>query len=153
MKKRWLIPCIFVLAAPLCVPSASVIQVQESNQNELIVAELTQLTVKDNIITVKLKIRNNSEQNEKMNFYFKDLFLIDEQNQKKYYVLKDSEGKCIAGPFSGDAEGGRFEFWIESKKISNIWAKLPLPLDNPSTISLAVPGFLPFESIPLPNQG
>jgi len=132
--------------------STDAIQTQESNQNEQIVAELTQLLVKDNIVTVKLKIRNNSTKSEKMDWYFKEIYLIDEQNQKKYYVLKDSEGNCIAGPTSSDADGGRFEFWIDAQKVRNIWAKLPLPTDNPDHISLSIPGFLPFESLQLPAQ-
>jgi hypothetical protein len=128
---------------------AGIIQTQESTDNEDIVAELTGLTIKNNIITVKIKIRNNGNESVKLDFHFKDFYIIDEANQKKYYILKDSEAKCIGGPFSSDGSGGRFESWIKPQKIKNIWAKFPLPVDNPESISISIPGFLPFEEIKL----
>lgn len=129
------------------------LSVQESDQNEQVVAELTRLSVADNIVTVRLKIRNRGEKSCKLDFYFKDIFLIDGQNSKKYTVLRDSDGRCIAGPLGRDDEGGRFEYWLEGGSMRSIWAKLPLPADAPDKVTLSVPGFLTFEGLTLPPQG
>lgn len=132
--------------------TADIIQSQESNQNEEIVAELINLRISNNIITLKFKIRNKSTKADKINFYYKDCFIIDEKNQKKYYVLKDSEGKYIGGPCTSYSDGGRFEYWIYPQKVKSLWVKLPLPTDNPETISITLPGFLPFEGIKISSD-
>lgn len=147
--KKGVLFLIFVFFFVFSFLNANIIQTQESNNNENVVAELLNLTVKNNIITIKIKIRNKSNESEKLDFYFKDFYIIDEANQKKYYILKDSEGMCIGGPFSSNSSGGRFEFWIKAKKIKNIWAKFPSPTDNPESISICTPNFLPFENIKL----
>ena len=128
---------------------AAVIQTQAANDNENIVAELSELTINSNIVTIKVRIFNKGNENSKLDFYFKDCYIIDEANQKKYYILKDSEGLCIGGPFSSNGDGGRFEFWTKPQSAKSIWAKFPMPTDNPGSISISVPGFMPFEAIKL----
>lgn len=140
---------VFILVLGFGTLCAAVIQTQVSNNNENIVAELTALTLQNNIITVRIKIINKSDASNKFDFYFKDCYIIDEANQKKYYILNDSEGRCIGGPFSSDGDGGRFEFWIKSQNMMNMWAKFPMPTDNPESISISIPGFMPFEVIKL----
>lgn len=144
-----MITMITVLILGVGMVTAGVIQTRESTENENLVAELYGLRIQNDIITVKIKIRNNGQDNTKLDFYFKDSYIIDEANQKKYYILKDSDGKCIGGPFSSDGSGGRFEFWVNANKMRIIWAKFPLPTDNPEAITISIPGFLPFDGIKL----
>jgi len=129
--------------------AGEIIQTQESSQNEKLVIELVKVKVRNNIVTIKAKIRNNSTKSEKISFFFKDIYLIDEENQKKYFILKDSEGMCIGGPFSSNGEGGRLEIWINKGEMKSIWAKLPAPTGEVEFVSIFVPNFSPFEEIPL----
>ena len=126
-----------------------VIQTQESDSWEGIEADLTSLTVKNNIVTIKLKFRNTGEQAQEPGIYYKDCYLMDETNQKRYFVLKDSDGNYIAGPVRYGWSGGYFQSKIEPGKSKSMWMKFPEPTDNPETVTISIPGVFPFEEVKL----
>lgn len=126
-----------------------VIQTQESDTWDEIEIDLISLEVRNDIVTLRFKFRNEGEDRQKIDFYFKDCYIMDEANQKKYYPLKDSDGFFICGPSAGDHKGGYFEVTIESSKSKGLWLKFPQPTDNPETITISIPGAFPFEVIEL----
>jgi len=126
-----------------------VIQTQESDTWDEIEVDLTSLEVRNDIVTLKFKFRNEGEDRQEVEFYFKDCYIMDEVNQKKYYPLKDSDGFFIAGPSAGDHRGGYFEVTIEPSKSKGLWLKFPQPTDNPETITISIPGVFPFEGMQL----
>jgi len=68
------------------------------------------------------------------------LHLIDPVGKKKYFVARDSEGKCVCSQKVADiAKGGR----------TNLWAKFPAPPDDVQQISIVIPHFSPMDDVPL----
>ena len=126
-----------------------VIQTQESDTWDGIEVDLTSLKVKNEIITLRFKFRNEGDEEQEVSFYFMNCYIMDEVNEKKYYPLQDSDGFFIAGPSAGDHKGGYFEFKIEPSKSKGLWLKFPQPTDNPETIAISIPGVFPFEEVEL----
>jgi len=145
-----LVIVIFIIGGVLL--AGKVIQTQESDKWDGLEIDLISLKVKNNVLTVKFKLRNVGSEAVEPAIYFKDCYIMDETNQKKYYPLKDSDGNYIAGPvkYSGSAwGGGYFQFKIEPGKTKGMWIKFPEPPDNPETITIHISGFFPFEEIEL----
>jgi hypothetical protein len=65
--------------------------------------------------------------------------LIDPVGKKKYFVAKDSAGKCVCSSFGIVPGGGR----------ANHWAKFPAPPDEVDRISIMIPPFAPMDDVPL----
>jgi hypothetical protein len=131
------------------IMAQKVIQTQESDMWDGVAVDLISLKVSNNIVTVKFKIRNTGSEKQSVQIHFKDCYIVDEANQKKYYALKDSDGLFIAGPKDSDNDGGRFWFDIFPKKSKGMWIKFPEPTDNPDTITIFLPGVSPFEEVKL----
>jgi hypothetical protein len=126
-----------------------VIQTQESDTWDEIEVDLISLEVRNDIVTLRFKFRNEGEDRQEVEFYFKDCYIMDEVNQKKYYPLKDSDGLFIGGPKSSDFQGGSVDFKIQPSKSKGLWLKFPQPTDNPETITISIPGVFPFEGVQL----
>jgi len=125
------------------------IQTQSHNTEEGIEVDLTSLDIQNNVVTVKFKLRNTGTQKQDVVIYFKDSYIMDEINQKKYYGLKDTDGLYIAGPASDSNSGGRFWYSIQPGKSMGLWIKFPQPADNPASITVSLPGVSPFENVKL----
>jgi len=110
-------------------------------------ASLLGAKVRGEVLTVKIKLKNVSAKSEKMQFYYKDAYYTDIKNKKKYFALKDSDGKYIAGPQDRDSEGGKVERYINSNGQGIIWIKWPAPPETTDIIDIIFPGILPFEEI------
>jgi hypothetical protein len=68
------------------------------------------------------------------------LHLIDPVGKKKYFVARDSEGKCVCSQkVASIPQGGR----------ANLWAKFPAPPDDVQQISIVIPHFTPMDDVPL----
>ena len=66
--------------------------------------------------------------------------LLDPVGKKKYFVARDSEGKCICSRGVKDlAEGASV----------NLWAKFPAPPDDVQKISIVLPHFSPMDDVPI----
>ena len=108
------------------INGSEVIQTQESDAWDGVEVDLTYLKIKDDIITLRFKIKNTGTEIQDIKLYFKDCYIMDETNQKKYFVLKDADGQYIGGPKDKDWEGGRFSSYIDSKVL----------VDNDTTITI-----------------
>ena len=129
------------------INAAEVLQTQDADLWDGIEVDLTKMTIKNNVVTLKFKLRNTGAEKHSVKIDFKSCYIMDEANQKKYFVLKDSDGLYIAGPQYDQSGGGRFWFDIEAGKSKNIWLKFPEPTDNPETISISIPGVSPFDEV------
>ncbi|OGL48856.1 MAG: hypothetical protein A2161_11195 [Candidatus Schekmanbacteria bacterium RBG_13_48_7] len=140
-----LIVCLFAVL----VYAGEVIQTQESDSWEGIQCDLTSVKVKDDIITLKFKLRNAGKEKQSVKIMFKECYIMDQKNQKKYFVLKDSDGMYIGGPNYDNNDGGRFWFDILPEKSNGIWMKFPVPVDATEEIAVSIPGMPPFEDVKL----
>ena len=148
-KKSALSVLLAILLSAGLAFGSEVIQTQESDSWDEVEVDLTSLKIKNNIVTAKFKIRNNGSAQQNIRIDYKQCYLMDEANQKKYYVLKDSDGLFIAGPNYDRGDGGRFWFDIQAERSKGMWMKFPEPADNPETISISIPKVFPFEEIEL----
>jgi hypothetical protein len=66
--------------------------------------------------------------------------LIDAEGQKKYFVVRDTEGACLCSRGLSD---------IKPKTRSNLWAKFPAPPDEVQKITVVIPHFTPMDDVPI----
>ncbi len=148
LKKR--LPFILlIITFSAMVLSAQVIQTQESDTWENVEVDITSLKIKNNIITVRFKLRNTGSEGQQVQIHYNSCYIVDEKNQKKYYPLKDADGIYIAGPMYNKSYGGQFWVTIDAGKSKSFWIKFPEPTDNPEIITISIPGVFPFEELEL----
>lgn len=77
---------------------------------------------------------------------FKDIYLVDPGTDTKVFILKDADGKFLAGPVSDFNDGGRW--WINApprgKRI--LWAMFPCVSED-TALDVVIPEIFPFEGI------
>lgn len=66
--------------------------------------------------------------------------LIDAEGQKKYFVVRDTEGACLCSRGLSD---------IKPKTRANLWAKFPAPPDEVQKITVVIPHFTPMDDVPI----
>ena len=122
------------------------IQTQPSSDGNF-EASLIGAKVRREVLTIKIKVKNITTKNKKLEFSYKSAYYTDIKNKKKYFALKDSEGKYIAGPQDRDSYGGQISRYLNSGTQTIIWIKFPAPPETADTIDIIIPGILPFEEI------
>ena len=126
--------------------TATVLQVQEVNSPGL-QAELTEITRKDGVLTVKIRFRNVGT--DALHHSFStghgayDRFYVTAGTQK-YFVLKDSEGEPLAPKY--------LDVNLDPGATSTWWAKFPAPPASETTIDLVIPDAPPFEDVPITDR-
>lgn len=131
-------------AAPLPGPASASLQTQETSVAG-VVAELTECKRKEGVLTIKVRFRNTGS--EKAHFYFVDSgydqVYVTAEN-KKYFVLRDSEKTALASPESVarlvDIDKGAS--WI-------FWAKYPAPAPTVKKVNFYIKLAPPFEDVPI----
>jgi len=66
------------------------------------------------------------------------IHLVDPVNKKKYFVVRDSEGKCVCSNEVADVQPG---------SRVNLWAKFPAPPPEVSKITIEIPHFQPMDDV------
>lgn len=66
--------------------------------------------------------------------------LIDAVGKKKYFVVRDSEKKCVCSQKLKD---------LQSKSRMNLWAKFPAPPEDVQKITVVIPHFQPIDDVPI----
>jgi hypothetical protein len=132
----------------LCVGvfSQEAVPVQPSGDGRL-EASLTQAGVRGKVFAVKVTLKNISNATIAPEIPFKDFYVTNVGNMTKYFPLKDSRGKFLAGPQDRDLRGGVFKSTIRPGDTRTIWVNFPVPPVTAKTVDLFVPGVLPFERI------
>jgi hypothetical protein len=111
------------------------------------VDELTEVTRKDGVLTVKIRFRNTGTEDINHGFETQhgryDRFYVTAGTQK-YFVLKDTEGEPLAPKY--------LDVSLDPGQTSTWWAKFPAPPASETTIDLVIPDAPPFEDIPITNR-
>ena len=66
--------------------------------------------------------------------------LVDPVAKKKYFVVRDTENKCVCS--SGLEE-------IKKGSRLNLWAKFPAPPEDVNKIGIVIPHFTPMDDVPI----
>lgn len=126
--------------------AGKVIQSQDTNASG-IVAELTECKRKDGVLRIKVRFRNTSANKARLDVYGSstrsyemDKFYVTAAN-KKYFVLKDSEGTpLMSDTLYADLDKDGTFLW---------WAKFPAPPPEVKEIGITMPKVNPFEDVPI----
>lgn len=114
------------------------------------VVELKRVT--GGTVNLKFVLINDSEKNLDFGYAFGEggstidfnsiggVHLLDAVGKKKYFVIRDSEKKCLC------SQGLKS---VVSKSRMNLWAKFPAPPDNVDKITVVVPHFMPMDDVPI----
>lgn len=112
-----------------------------------VVAEITECKRKGDVLTIKMRIVNNSGSKTRVTIIkdndYDNFYLIS--GDKKYFVLRDSEGVPVATP----SRNTYFEPEIEKGGTANFWAKYPSPPPEVKEITFYTRITAPFEDLPI----
>lgn len=103
-------------------------------------------------IVIDLKNETNKKVSGNGALYFKDIYLHDFENDKKYFALKDANGLYLAGPRSDKNDGGRWWIELPPQETVKLWAFFPSLPTSCSSIDIYIPQLLPFEDISVTTQ-
>jgi len=116
--------------------------------------EVTELKrVSGGVLNLKIVMINDSDTKVGFGYSFADrdhevidfnsiggVHLIDAVGKKKYFVVRDSEKKCVCSSKLKD---------VLPKGRMNLWAKFPAPPDDVQKITVVIPHFQPMDDVPI----
>jgi hypothetical protein len=143
---------IAAVTSPPAAGQAGVIQTQETNQ-EGVVGELTECRRSEGVLTIKVRFRNNSTKRSHLTFTAwnasgdNEKFYVTAGN-KKYFMLKDSEGTYL----SSNSAGNPAEANLEPGQTFLWWGKYPAPSADLKKINFMMPVTPPFEGVPITDK-
>ncbi len=124
------------------------LQVQETN-HEGITAEVSEVTRKEGVLTVKLRFRNNGAKPSRIyvlgNWGDADKFYVV-AGSSKMMPLRDSQKVALMSPPDG---GGGLYPEIKPGGSFIFWAKYPAPPASAKKITYMTPHAAPFEDLPI----
>jgi hypothetical protein len=140
------------MAAPAAAAPGGIASADgETSGVKVVVQELKRTS--GGTVSLKFTITNGSEKSVGSGYEFADkdhevidhgsvggVQLIDEAGKKKYFVVRDTEGKCVCSQKIKDVKPGETE---------NFWARFPAPPDNVAKITVIVPHFQPMDDVPI----
>jgi len=142
-------PAPVAATSPTAAPPSGALKTGDTNTAG-IAADVIECTRKDGVLSVKVRFRNTSGEK-------KNLRLIAQNNyetyyvsaaNKKYFILKDSEGSYLAPP----AVVGYVEVNVDAGGQYTWWAKYPAPLSEVKAVTLYMPVAPPLEDIPISDR-
>ena len=124
--------------------------VQESEWDGVTV-EVSPLKRTGNTVTLNFKYTNGGDEETSINkladMHKKDLenaiYFVDNENKKKYLVVRDAEGKALAADLDWNATK------MPPGKSKKAWAKFPAPPADVNAVTVYLPGAPPFEDVPV----
>ena len=138
-------------APPAAAPAVTGALKSEDTNIAGIVADVTECSRKDGVLSVKVRFRNSSAEK-------KNLSIIDNRNyekyyltaaSKKYFILKDSEGTYLTAQASSF---GGLSMGLEPGAQYTWWAKYPAPPDEVKAVTLYTTVAAPLEDIPVADK-
>jgi hypothetical protein len=135
------------MARSPALAQADVIQSQDTNESG-VVAEITQCKRKDGVLTIKMRLRNTSQQDIRVHVIESrgyDEYYVT-AGDKKYFILKDTENVPLAPQTDG---GGSLTPKIDKGGTYTWWAKYPAPPADVKSVSYYTSISAPFEDIPI----
>lgn len=102
-------------------------------------------------VSVRLRLSNDgSKEIEGKAIYYRDAYLYDYQNQRKYPVLMDSDNQYLAEPKSDNNDGGRWWLgYLEPGNQQLMSLTFQAPPDSVDNVGIVVPFLLPFARVAL----
>jgi hypothetical protein len=96
------------------------------------------------VLNIRVRFRNTSDKQVLLTVFRKNAekHYVTAKN-KKYFILKDSEGEYVAEDFADWVPAGGSHTW---------WAKYPAPPADIKKITLMTPLTTPFEDVPITDQ-
>jgi hypothetical protein len=141
------VPAATPAAAPAGIASAD----GETSGTKVVVQELKRTS--GGTVAMKFTIANGSDKSIGSGYEFADkdheivdhgsvggVQLIDEGGKKKYFVVRDTAGKCVCSQGIKDVKPGQSE---------SFWARFPAPPDTVQKITVIVPHFQPMDDVPI----
>lgn len=149
-------PATTTTAAPTPAPAAGAAIATADGEKGGVTASLKELKrTSGDTISLKFVITNGSDKRLGIGYDFTDhdhqvidfasiggVQLIDPVGKKKYFVARDSEGKCVCSRGLKDIDAGA---------SLNVWAKFPAPPADVQKISVIIPHFSPMDDVPISN--
>ena len=138
-------------AAPAAAPAPAGALKTEDTNIAGVVADVTECQRKDGVLSVKVLFRNTGTEK-------KSLDLIEARGYEKYYVtaankkyfiLKDSEGTYLTPQASGF---GNLSVGLEAGGRYTWWAKYPAPPTEVKAVTLYTPVAAPLEDIAVTDK-
>jgi hypothetical protein len=143
-----------LLLAQLKTETSPAILATTDGETPGIRAEIVELKrVSGGTVNLKFVLINDTEKSLDFGYAFGDsanssidynsiggVHLIDAAGKKKYFVIRDSEKKCVC---SRDLKG------VTPKSRMNLWAKFPAPPENVEKITVVIPHFIPMDDVPI----
>ncbi len=151
MKIRFLPVMLLLLLVGSTAWGAQVIQTQPATWGG-IEADLLEARVRGKVLTVEVAFRCVSAIERPLRFRFADLYFTDLSENRKYYPLKDTSGRYLAGPAHDYEQGGTYQASMKPGDRFLFWAKFPAPAVTTQSVDIFIPGFLPFEGVPISRQ-
>jgi len=134
-------------ASPAPSPGGTVLGSHET-QWPGIVVELTELTRKGNTLYAKLRFTNKGAKEIRPEFYYRDTYVLDENNQK-YEVLKDEKGAYLGSVATG------YTYWwgeyIDPGASRMAWMRFAPPPAGVGAVTVQVGTMDPFEDVRIQN--
>lgn len=150
--RAWLIAALTATAvladgAPVPAQEAGVLQSQETNESG-ITAEITEAKRKEGVLTIKMRLRNTGGGEADVTMTdgpasFDNYYVT--AGDKKYFVLRDSEGKAIAT----NDQDGYITARVKKDGTYTWWAKFPAPPAEVASVTFYTPIAPPFEDLPV----
>jgi len=113
-----------------------------------VVVALTELVRKGTTLNAKLRFTNTGDQKARPDFYYRDSYVLDENN-KKYGVVKDEKGGYLGSVSSG------YNYWwgedIQPGANRSVWMRFEAPPLGASTLTVQVGTMDPFEDVRIQN--
>ena len=144
-------PATTAAAQPVSTPPAAGVIATADGEQSGVRAEITELRRSSGgTLNLKVTLVNDSSESLTFGYAFVDsgggygdvggIHLIDPVGKKKYFVARDSEGKCVSSRDQKDLPAGQKR---------NIWAKFPAPPAEVKKISVVIPKFMPLDDVPI----
>lgn len=111
-------------------------------------ADVVKAKVDGDVLMVAVVFRNTGNSPSKIRYQWSSVYFIDKGEQKKYHVLKDTQGKWIASPLNNDHGRGFFKN-LKAGERQMVWFKFPAPPATTQTVDLTLPETLPFDNLPV----
>ncbi len=162
-SSRWIVLIAFTAALGVTSPAVSAAATPAASSAGIATADGEESGVKvvvqelkrgsADTVTLKFTISNGSNKNFGFGYAMADskheipdygsvggVQLVDEAGKKKYFVVRDTQNKCVCSQKVTDIKPG---------SSKNLWAKFPAPPANVQKISVVIPHFGPMDDVPI----
>lgn len=136
-------------AAP-ATPAGTAVKTEDTNVSG-VVADITECSRKDGVLSIKVRLRNTGSERKNLNLIENrdyEKYYVSAAN-KKYFILKDSEGTYLTPQASGT---GSLFVNLEPNAQYTWWAKYPAPPAEAKTVTIYMKLAAPFEDVPVADQ-